>query len=460
VLRASAVVEKAGIPAVSLVASGFDALARVIGKLEGLKDSTIAVYPGVILTDSDEVFADKVRSALLPAVIAGLLNTGLSLDEGQSGGSQPAAEREYAPKHVVARGSLDEVLDAFEAREWSDSLPFIPPTIHRVEEFVERSGRRADEIIGVLPPAHREATIWSIAVNAVMAGCRPEYMPLLIAVVECLADPGFRLQDAGSTPGWEPLVVVSGALVDQLNFNSGTGATRLGRRANSTVGRFTRLYMRNVAGFMIPPGDTDQAGFGLNFNVALAEHQATFDEIGWPTLREDEGFAKSSSTVSVQSVVQVSPPIYSGGATPEEHLATVALVFRATLGQWATVCSYKYGVLYSMLAFSPSIAKVIALNGWTKDDVREYLGAALRAPVSELNLGQPGYSIQSTDRFKEFLRSQGQTDTGSLDDLEVPMLPDYDLLGITIAGNAARNQSRVFIGNHVQGQRKTREVSQ
>src|SRR5438876_447497 len=97
---------------------------------------------------------------------------------------------------------------------------------------------------GVGLPENRAATVWSIAVNAVMAGCRPEYMPVLLAIVEAIAEPIFRVEDAGSTPGWEPLVIVSGPIATRLDLNHGQGVMRVGRQANSSLGRFLRLYLR------------------------------------------------------------------------------------------------------------------------------------------------------------------------------------------------------------------------
>jgi hypothetical protein len=107
-------------------------------------------------------------------------------------------------------------------------------------------------VLGALPPELRQVTITNIAVNGVMAGCRPEYMPVLVAVVRCLMDPRFRLEDLTSTFGLEPLIV-SGPVVAALNFNTGTGAMRVGRQANTSIGRFLRLLLRNVGGLRIPP---------------------------------------------------------------------------------------------------------------------------------------------------------------------------------------------------------------
>jgi hypothetical protein len=114
----------------------------------------------------------------------------------------PDRYRPAGQQHPGARaiGSFDEVQEHFHARQWTDGLPIVPPTIDRVREMLTRTPLSADHVIGVLPPESREITVWNVAVTGVMAGCRPEYMPLLVAAVEAIADPYFRLEDAGATP--------------------------------------------------------------------------------------------------------------------------------------------------------------------------------------------------------------------------------------------------------------------
>ena len=141
---------------------------------------------------------------------------------------------------------------------------------------------------------------------------------VLLAVAEAIADPEFRLEDAGSTPGWEPLVILSGPIAAQLEFNTAGGLMRVGPQPNTSIGRFLRMYMRNVAGWRTPPGTTDKCSIGSTFNVALAEDETMIEELGWPSFRADLGFAPKDNVVTVQSVVSISPPIYSGGDTPEQ----------------------------------------------------------------------------------------------------------------------------------------------
>ena len=269
-LRAAAIAERAGVPSVSIVTTPFMQQAAVVSKGVGLPSLPIAEYPGVPMTDGPEAVARKVE-ALLPQIIAGLAG---ARDVAR------AAVAEPPPREIVYRGSLDEIQEHFHEHLWSDGLPVIPPTLARVERFLAQTPRAPDEVLGRLLPENRAATVWSIAVNGVMAGCRPEYMPVLVAIVEAIAEPIFRVEDAGSTPGWEPLVIVSGPIASRLDLNHGQGVMRVGRQANTTLGRFLRLYLRNVAGLRIPPGAGDKGSIAGSFNVALAEDEGAAAELG------------------------------------------------------------------------------------------------------------------------------------------------------------------------------------
>jgi hypothetical protein len=192
VLRAAAIAERAGVPSVSIVTTPFMQQAGVVSKGVGLPSLPIAEYPGVPMTDGSDAVAKKVE-ALLPQLVAGLA--------GARDAARPAVA-EPGPRDVVHRGTLDEIQEHFHRNLWSDGLPVIPPTLARIERFLAHTQRAPSDVIGHLLPENRAATVWSIAVNGVMAGCRPEYMPVLVAIVEAIAEPIFRVEDAGSTPGW------------------------------------------------------------------------------------------------------------------------------------------------------------------------------------------------------------------------------------------------------------------
>ena len=182
-VRASAAAEKAGVRAVSIVATGFLRQAAAIARTLGVENMAVAEYPGVPMVDSREEMRRKVEEVLAANVVRGLGTPAAKA-------SKPA---EPEPRDVVFKGTLDEVQEFFYKSMWSDGLPIIPPTLERVEKFLRFTARSHDEALGVLLPENRQATVWNVAVNGVMAGCRPEYMPVLIAAVEAICDPDFRI---------------------------------------------------------------------------------------------------------------------------------------------------------------------------------------------------------------------------------------------------------------------------
>ena len=453
-MRALAVAERMGIPSVAIAATGFMALASATARMEGIPDAAIAEYPGLVSQDSPEVFRTKVRAHVVPAVVAGLR-------QGNRHAARASAESKSEPAdRIVFEGDLGEVQEFFLEQGWSDGLPVIPPTLAEVQKFLAQTDRAPQTVLGVLLPEWREATVWNVAVNGVMAGCRPEYMPILIAIVEAIADPEFRLEDAGATPGWEPLVVISGPRTEELGFNTGAGAMRVGRQANTSIGRFLRLIMRTVAGYRIPPGMTDKGTFGYSFNVALAENEAEVTRIGWAPFRVDRGFSMEDTVVTVQSVVAYSPPIYSGGGRAESVIQPIQHFLGTMAGPWMYT-GLIYGRWNPLIAMSPSIASVFASDGWTKDDIRRALYERSRIPADLIegypeHVGGKGFYFHFDSlieaRFGDRLSPEEARRSG------VPAVLRPESIGIVVTGDPARNQSKVLINNHEQGFPVSRRV--
>jgi hypothetical protein len=321
-----------------------------------------------------------------------------------------------------------------------------------VSAFLRHTDREPGEVLGVLPPSGREATVWNVAVNGVMAGCRPEYLPVLLAAVEAVADPVFRVQDAGSTPGWEPLVILSGPLAEELGFNSGTGALRVGPRANTTVGRFLRLYLRNVAGLLPQRDETDKGAIASTFNVALAEREASVRELGWAPYRVDRGFDEADDVVTVRSVLTISAPIYSGGDHAEDHLETIARLMTDAIGPWC-YHNYIYEQQHPLLVLGPAIAATIAADGWSKDDVRSYLFDHVLVDggwVARYARGVSGKRFEWPDLVARGKAPAAYTNA-EFDGIMVRGFLHPEWTDIVVAGNPGRNQSRAYIGNHGQG---------
>jgi hypothetical protein len=286
-----------------------------------------------------------------------------------------------------------------------------------------------------------------------MAGCRPEYMPVLLAIVEAFADVDFHMRDAGATPGWEPLVVINGPIVKELDFNYETAVLRAGRQSNTSIGRFLRLYMRNVPGLRILPGNTDKGSIALGLNVVVAENEDAVTELGWESFSSERGFGREDNVVTVQSALSPTIPIYTAGDTALEHMETLAEVFGGTCAFWSHTAIRK-GKYYPLLIVSPGVANIIARDGWTKRDMQQYLFEHSKVSVRALQrhaweIGFTGYDQQVQELVKQGIISE---EYGHLDDPDrlVPAFIRPEWIGIVLSGDPGRNQSKGFVQNHDQ----------
>ena len=190
-----------------------------------------------------------------------------------------------------------EAVEFFFRKGWTDGLPVVPPTVERVGEFLDYAGRSPSEIVGSEPTKGRVVTAEKAAINAVMAGCLPEYFPVVVAAVEAISEPEFNLHAVSvSTMGAAIVTVVNGPIIQEIGLNSGVGAFGPGNRANATIGRALRLIVTNATG--AEPGVLDKSTFGhpgkYTWCVAEAEEATP-----WAPLHVERGFAEHQSTVTV-----------------------------------------------------------------------------------------------------------------------------------------------------------------
>ena len=376
VVRASAVAERAGIPSVSLISEGFvqQAKSTVVGL--GLADLPIAMIPGHPGVQSHEQLRANTLGVILDQVVAKLTQR-----QG-AGAAEPVIEPD--PEQIVFSGSLAEVIEHFYANEWSDGLPFIPPTLEKVKAFLRFTDRDPQTVLGRLLPDNRAATVWNVAVNGVMAGCRPEYMPIIVAIAEVLCDPEYGVEHSGNTPGAEALVILNGPIAKQLKFNYQQGVLRDGFQANTSIGRFVRLYSRNVCGFLLHK--TDKGCYGNTWRVVMPENEDAIAQIGWEPLSADMGFERGENIVTIARFTGGDVMISATGDTPEqimEYLADGA----ARMVSWQvcfTVGAVGRGMLRPLLVLPPILAETIAKGGWSKRNVKEYLFEHSRIPAWKL----------------------------------------------------------------------------
>lgn len=403
-----------------------------------------AEYPGVIQTHSPDLIRKNIQEVLLSRIVKAL--------------TRPAGEairdtsmREPGPREIVFRGTFEEVNEFFYKKMWGDGLPIVPPTLRKVEEFLRFTDRSPTEVIGVLPPAKREASVWTVAVNGVMAGCRPEYMPILIATVEAIADPHFGLEHAGSTSGWSPIIILNGPVIQQLDFNSKVGALRPGNQANTSIGRFLRLFMRNVPRYL--PGSSDMGAFGGSFHLVLAENEV---DSPWHPMSVDLGFKPGANVVTVNSVRNMSAHTTTIGAKAKDHLNMLATLL---ISQFAGINMTFGPEMHPQVVMTPVIANLIAKEGLSKKDIRQYLFEHARIPayVFDKDLVSSSFGGPACKAVKEGVLPPLFCESEDPNRM-LPVFHSSDELLIVVSGDPTRN--RVFVTNQVgyQGCATSKEI--
>jgi len=191
-------------------------------------------------------------------------------------------------------GAYTAIFRHYQDQGWTDGLPIVPPTDEDLREFLRFTDRAPREVVAVLPPRQGEATVERIAINAIMAGCRPEYLPVVITAVEALADPAFNLDSIqATTHPVAPLIIVNGPIAKEVGINAGYNAFGQGFRANLTIGRAIRLLLMNVGGGLPGTGDRATQGSPAKIAYCVAENE---DANPWEPLHVEHGYSPETST--------------------------------------------------------------------------------------------------------------------------------------------------------------------
>ena len=285
--------EYLGIPSVLIAAPGFMDQARYTALNNGVPVMRVALYPGAFATQTAEMLVRNTREILWPQIVDALTEP-ISDKERSDGASGSKGDI----RDDAFYGTIDEINEYFTDMEWSDGLPIVPPTYEKVESFLKYTDLNWDETVAVLPVAHRNTTVWHVAVNAVMAGCRPEYMPILIALTKGLGDPEFR-RTLASTHAWIPYCWLNGPVARQLEIDSGQG--QINEAANVSIGRFMNLALMNLCGYYVKQ---DRMGsFGYPMSWCMAEDEEACLRVGWKPYHVREGFGLNESTITLSSTL-------------------------------------------------------------------------------------------------------------------------------------------------------------
>jgi len=325
------------------------------------------------------------------------------------------------PGIVDTDAAFDRVNDLFYARGWTDGLPIVPPTEERVQALLAgMPWRGADDLISIVPPRMGAATMQQIAVNAVMAGCRPEYLPVIVAALQAVSEPQYGLAHRQTTThAGAPLMIVNGPVVERLRINCGRGLFGPGWRANATIGRALRLVLVNVGG--AGPGvDASQTGHPGKYTYCIAEYEAANP---WEPLHVERGFAREQSVVTVVNTEAPHSMTENIQTDPDEIVRTFASCM-ATLG-----VNNLYSQGTPVLVLGIEHAQHIASAGWGKRDLQRALFERARQPWGLVkNRGK-----SKGPRFPEFVDR-------SDDDSMVPIVREPGDL-VTIVGGGAGGKS-------------------
>jgi hypothetical protein len=294
--------------------------------------------------------------------------------------------RRYSPSALGSRrvelGSAEDPFEAMFARGWSDGLPLVPPTEERVARMLTGTERAADEVVCSMPPDLVDCTVEKVAVNAVMAGCLPEHLPVVLAAVEAAATDSFNIHGLAATTYFSgPIVIVNGPVAKRISMNSGVNALGPGNRANATIGRALNLVVRNVGGSI--PGGVDRSTLGHpgKLTFCFAEDE---DDSPWDSLAMERGFEREDSTVT----------LFAGHGPTEiwDQLSRTAESLAASFaGQLQRVSHSKLALMFdAVVIVSPEHARVFAEAEWDKTRLRAELLERLTRPGHEMLRGASG----------------------------------------------------------------------
>lgn len=286
----------------------------------------------------------------------------------------------FASRPIEIAGSED-LMEACYERGWTDGLPVVPPTRERVLRMLAGTTRSADDVVGTVPPDLVPCTVEKVAINAVMAGCKPEYMPVVLAALEAALTDEFGMHGILCTTMFAgPLVIVNGPIAKAIGMNSGVNALGQGNRANATIGRALQLIIRNVGGGR--PGELDRATLGTPGKYSFCFAEA--EDSAWEPLSVERGFAHGASTVTLFAGEGVQGIVDQKSRTPESLARSFALCLRAVDHPKLAMAGD------ALLVVSPEHSRVFIEAGWTKARLHEELTRLLQLPGEEMVVGAGG----------------------------------------------------------------------
>ena len=296
----------------------------------------------------------------------------------------------------------EDIMEACFERGWSDGLPLVPPTPLRVTRMLSSTDCSADEIVGSVPPDNRPCTIEKIAINAVMAGCKPDYLQVVIAALRAALKDEFCMHGLLCTTYFStPVMIVNGPITKQIGMNSGVNALGQGNRANATIGRALQLIVRNVGGGI--PGGIDRATLGNpgKYTFCFCEDESDAE---WPSLSMDRGYTREDSVINLFAGSGVQPFVDQQSRQPESLVKNLANSLRSVAN------TRSFGMADAIIVISPEHRRVLREGGWTKPNLKQALYDELKTPGADIIRGKDGIAEGMPEKFKDIILNKFRDD--------------------------------------------------
>lgn len=362
--------EYLGIPSVMIAAPGFVDQAKYVSVSAGVPVQRVAVYPGAFASHTQEELIRNTREILWPQIVEGLT---------KPIGANEIAEAEKSLRTsengIVFSGTLEETQSFFEQQGWTDGLPITPPTQEIVDKFFKYTTYSKDDVIGKIPPSYRLVTAQNVAVVGAIAGCPPEYMPILIAFTKAMQDGNFR-RTLSSTHAWTPYMWLNGPVSRQLGIEAGQG--EISATPNKKLGRFIDLALLNLGGYDIKKNR--MGTFGYLSSWAMAEDEEALSRIGWSPYHMQMGYEANDNTVTAASSLN-----WGNNLTP----ATTDPQKIAELMAWDAVEKEQFALgggtpfVYRTFFVTEYVARDLAAKYKDKAELEKALVETARRPLEE-----------------------------------------------------------------------------
>lgn len=343
------------------------------------------------------------------------------------------AEAENSPLRArkIDIAPADDEFEFMFDQGFSDGLPLVPPTPERVLRMLSGTARDPQEVIGVMPPNMGEVTLEKLAINSVMAGCRPEYLPVIITAVEAILTEAYNIHGVmATTMGASPVLVVNGPIRERIGMNARLGALGQGNRANATIGRAVRLAIRNLGGAR--PGGTERSTLGnpMKFTMCFAEHE---ERNPWEPLHVERGFAAEDSVVTVFTMTSGPTLIVDQDSRQASQLAgSFGLALESAFHPKAHFATEV------LLVVCPEHVDTLVRGGYSKADIRARIQEVTARPLAELvenDISAVGLKKAAFDAMDEQTRQR-----------TLPKFKAPDDIHLVVAGSDAGKFSGAFHG--------------